>query len=99
MGRRDLLPLFSVESAEEGDEVLRGKLDAIIVALPHEERGVLRRPLSEEPFKAVVPVTHPWARKKRIDRDTLAREKVILPHAGHCFRRQVPNQCPGDQQV
>lgn len=75
--------------------LLHGKLDAIIVALPHEEAGVMTRPLYEEPFKAVVPVTHPWAKKKRIDIDSLAQEKVILPHAGHCFRRQVLEQCPG----
>lgn len=75
--------------------LLHGKLDAIIVALPHEEAGVMARPLYVEPFKAVVPVTHPWAKKKRIDIDSLAQEKVILPHAGHCFRRQVLDQCPG----
>lgn len=75
--------------------LLHGKLDVIIVALPHEEAGVVTRPLYEEPFKAVVPVTHPWAKKKRIDIDSLAQEKVILPHAGHCFRRQVLDQCPG----
>ena len=71
-----------------------GKLDAIIIALPHEEPGVLTRPLYEEPFQVVVPITHPWAKKKRIEADSLGTEKVILPHAGHCFRRQVLDQCP-----
>ena len=78
--------------------LLNGKLDAVILALPHEEAGVLTRPLYEEPFKAVVPVTHPWAKKKRLDVDRLADEKVILPHAGHCFRRQVLDQCPNISQ-
>ncbi|HET7438506.1 MAG TPA: hydrogen peroxide-inducible genes activator [Nitrospira sp.] len=75
--------------------LLHGKLDAIIVALPHEETGVVTRPLYEEPFKVVVPITHAWAKKKRIDIDSLSGEKIILPHAGHCFRRQVLDQCPG----
>jgi LysR family hydrogen peroxide-inducible transcriptional activator len=74
--------------------LLHGKLDAVILALPHEESGVLTKPLYEEPFKVVVPITHPWAKKKRLDVDGLADEKVILPHAGHCFRRQVLEQCP-----
>lgn len=74
--------------------LLHGKLDAMIVALPHEEAGVLTRPLYDEPFKAVVPVTHPWSKRKRLAVDALAEEKVILPHAGHCFRRQVLEQCP-----
>ena len=43
--------------------LLHGKLDAIIVGLPHEETGVMTRPLYEEPFKVVVPITHAWAKK------------------------------------
>jgi len=71
-----------------------GQLDAIIVALPHEETGILTKPLYEEPFKVVIPVTHPWIKKKHIETDELGAEKVILPHAGHCFRRQLLDHCP-----
>ena len=78
--------------------LLHGKLDAVILALPHDEPGVVTKPLYEEPFKAVVPVTHPWAKKKRLDVEALAQEKVILPHAGHCFRRQILDQCPNISQ-
>jgi len=74
--------------------LLHGQLDAILVALPHEEAGVLAKPLYEEPFKVVIPITHPWARKKRIETEDLGTEKVILPHAGHCFRRQLLDHCP-----
>lgn len=74
--------------------LLAGALDALIIAMPHDESGAMTRPLYEEPFKVVVPVTHPWAKKKRIEVDRLGAEKVILPHAGHCFRRQVLDQCP-----
>ncbi len=71
-----------------------GKLDAIILALPFDEPGILTQPLYAEPFKVVVPVTHPWAKKSRIDAGQLGNEKVLLPHAGHCFRRQVLEACP-----
>lgn len=74
--------------------LLHGQLDAIIVALPHEETGMLTKPLYEEPFKVVVPVTHHWAKRKRIETEDLGAEKVILPHAGHCFRRQLLDHCP-----
>ncbi len=74
--------------------LLTGALDALILAMPHDEPGVMTRPLYEEPFMVVVPVTHPWAKQKRIEVDRLGAEKVILPHAGHCFRRQVLDQCP-----
>jgi LysR family hydrogen peroxide-inducible transcriptional activator len=74
--------------------LVHGQLDAIVVALPHDEPGVLTKPLYEEPFMVVVPITHRWAKKRRIDADDLGTEKVILPHAGHCFRRQVLDHCP-----
>lgn len=74
--------------------LLHGQLDAVIVALPHEETGVLTKPLYEEPFKVVIPITHHWAKRKRIETDDLGMEKVILPHAGHCFRRQLLDHCP-----
>lgn len=71
-----------------------GKLDAVILALPFDEPGIVTQPLYAEPFKVVVPVTHPWAKKSRIDAGQLGKEKVLLPHAGHCFRRQVLEACP-----
>ena len=71
-----------------------GKLDVIMVALPFEEPGILTHALYDEPFKAVVPVGHRWQHKKHIDARQLDGEKVLLPHAGHCFRQQVLNACP-----
>lgn len=71
-----------------------GKLDALILALPFDEPGVVTQPLYAEPFKVVVPVTHPWAKKSRIDVRQLKNEHVLLPHAGHCFRHQVLEACP-----
>lgn len=71
-----------------------GKLDVIMIALPFDEAGILTRALYDEPFKAVVPVNHPWAKKARIDSRALAGQQVLLPHAGHCFRQQVLDSCP-----
>lgn len=71
-----------------------GKLDVIMIALPFDEAGILTRALYDEPFKTVVPVNHPWAKKARIDSRALAGQQVLLPHAGHCFRQQVLDSCP-----
>lgn len=71
-----------------------GKLDVIMIAFPFDEAGILTRALYDEPFKAVVPVNHPWAKKARIDSRALAGQQVLLPHAGHCFRQQVLDSCP-----
>ena len=71
-----------------------GKLDMIMVALPFDEPGILTRALYDEPFKVVVPVGHRWERKRQIDARKLQGEKVLLLHAGHCFRQQVLDSCP-----
>jgi LysR family hydrogen peroxide-inducible transcriptional activator len=72
----------------------QGTLDAIVIAFPFDEPGTAARPLYEEVFKLVVPVTHPWAKRKAVDPEKLGSEKVLLPHAGHCFRMQVLKACP-----
>jgi LysR family hydrogen peroxide-inducible transcriptional activator len=71
-----------------------GKLDVVMLALPFDEPGMLTQPLYDEPFKAVVPVGHRLEKKKVIDSRQLGSEKVLLPHAGHCFRLQVLDACP-----
>ncbi len=72
-----------------------GQLDAVILALPFEEPGVVTKALYREPFKVVVPVTHAWAKRKTpLEACQLRSENVLLPAAGHCFRRQVLESCP-----
>lgn len=71
-----------------------GKLDVIMIALPFEEPGILTTALYDEPFQAVVPAGHPWQKKKVLDSRQLGAAKVLLPHAGHCFRQQVLDACP-----
>jgi LysR family hydrogen peroxide-inducible transcriptional activator len=71
-----------------------GKLDVIMIALPFEEPAIVTQALYDEPFKVLVPTGHPWQKKKLIDSRLLSSEKVLLPHAGHCFRQQVLDSCP-----
>lgn len=102
----DLVPLLSARAPKmplELEENLTlnlagmlksGKLDVIMIALPFDEPAIVTQALYDEPFKVVIPVGHPWKKKKLIDSRKLASEKVLLPHAGHCFRQQVLNSCP-----
>lgn len=102
----DLVPLVSARAPKmplELEENLTlnlagmlksGKLDVIMIALPFDEPAIVTQALYDEPFKVVIPVSHPWKKKKLIDSRQLASEKVLLPHAGHCFRQQVLNSCP-----
>jgi LysR family hydrogen peroxide-inducible transcriptional activator len=71
-----------------------GKLDVVMIALPFDEPGIVTQALYDEPFKAVVPMGHPWAKKSQLDPRALTTQRVLLPHAGHCFRHQVLESCP-----
>jgi LysR family hydrogen peroxide-inducible transcriptional activator len=65
-----------------------------MIALPFDEPAIVTQALYDEPFKVLVPTGHPWQTKKLIDSRLLSSEKVLLPHAGHCFRQQVVDACP-----
>jgi LysR family hydrogen peroxide-inducible transcriptional activator len=71
-----------------------GRIDAAIIALPFQPPGIATEFLYEEPFRVVVPQSHPWAKRKTIDPSELAGEHAILLNVGHCFRDQVLESCP-----
>ncbi len=76
-----------------------GEIDVAIIALPFVVPGVKTRTLYEEPFSVVVPEGHAWAKKKRVRPDELAGESVLVLNAGHCFREQVLEACPGQSNT
>ncbi|MGE0357344.1 MAG: hydrogen peroxide-inducible genes activator [Burkholderiales bacterium] len=76
-----------------------GEIDVAIVALPFTVAGVRTRTLYEEPFSVVVPEGHAWAKKKRVRPDELSGENLLVLNAGHCFRDQVLEACPGQSNT
>ncbi|MCG5512137.1 hydrogen peroxide-inducible genes activator [Ectothiorhodospira shaposhnikovii] len=94
--RAPQLPLIIEENytSRLAEGLRQGDLDAIIVALPFEQPGVVTLPLYAEPFVAVLPADHPLARRQKLDIDELAEENLLLLGAGHCFREQVLRACP-----
>lgn len=89
------MPLEMEENLTANLEALlaNGRLDAIIIALPFAGPGIVTLPLYDEDFGVVVPLEHPWAKKKRIKTAELASEKVLLLNSGHCFSNQVREAC------
>ncbi len=71
-----------------------GKLDVIIVAAPFGAPGISTRPLYEEPFVALVPSSHAWAKRASIASAELGEEKILMLASGHCFSDQVIDSCP-----
>ena len=74
-------------------QLVNGRLDAIIIALPFGGPGIATLPLYDEDFNVVVPLDHPWAKKKQIKTAELGSEKVLLLSSGHCFSNQVREAC------
>ncbi|HWV63427.1 MAG TPA: LysR substrate-binding domain-containing protein [Oxalicibacterium sp.] len=76
-------------------ELLRqGELDAIIVALPFPDQGLMVQPVYDEPFVVAVPKDHEWAKRDHLPSDALKSETMLLLGSGHCFRDQVLEVCP-----
>ncbi len=75
------------------EQLIKGNLDVIIIALPFTGPGLTTQPLYDEDFSVVVPQDHPWAKKKQIRTADLSNEKVLLLSSGHCFSNQVREAC------
>jgi len=76
------------------EKLRKGELDAMLIATPVEEPGLLALPLYDEPFLVALPAEHPWRKKKSIASDELEQENLLLLGSGHCFRDQVLQACP-----
>jgi len=76
-----------------------GEVDAILIALPFAEPGVVVTPLYDEVFEVLLPAAHPLAKKKQISPDALDSEPVLMLGEGHCLRDQVLSFCPHIQRA
>ena len=90
------MPMYLQENftVNLGEQLRRGDLDAIIVALPFSEPGIVSRPVYDEPFCVVMPMHHPMAKQAAIPPDQIAGENLLLLGQGNCLRDQVVQACP-----
>lgn len=75
------------------DSLKRGDIDAIIVAEPFHEPGIMSMPLYDEPFFVIVPKGHPFEELDAVSTHQLAEEQVLLLTEGNCMRDQVLESC------
>jgi len=75
------------------ESLKNGEVDAILIALPFDEPGIVAEALYDEPFMVAVPKGHPWEGRKRVTSEELANESLLLLGEGHCFRDQVLDIC------
>ena len=82
---------FTVRLAEQ---LRRGDLDAIVVALPFSEPGVVSVAVYDEPFCVALPAGHPLCEQATISPDQIDSENLLVLGNGNCFRDQVVQACP-----
>lgn len=71
----------------------RGDLDAIVVAEPFQETGIVTQPLYDEAFFVIVPKGHAFEALDSVSTARLAEEKVLLLTQGNCMRDNVLSSC------
>ena len=93
--RAPQMPVYLQENftARLAEQLRRGELDVIVVALPFSEPGVVSRPVYDDPFCIIVPKGHPMTNQASISTDQVAAENLLLLGNGNCFRDQVVQAC------
>ncbi|HET8726128.1 MAG TPA: LysR substrate-binding domain-containing protein, partial [Alphaproteobacteria bacterium] len=75
------------------ERLLRGQLDAALLALPVDRPGLIEQPLFDEPFLVAAPCGHPLAVRREVCQADLIAENLLLLEDGHCFRDQALEVC------
>lgn len=90
------MPLYLQENFTHllAESLKRGDLDVIVVAQPFDEPGIVTQAVYDEPFRMLVPASHPWAGRKTVDAGELKAEELLVLGQGNCFRDQVVAACP-----
>lgn len=98
LGLREIAPRMPLMLQENYTHVLtdnlkRGELDALVVAEPYHESGVVTTPLYDEPFFVIVPKGHVFEELDEITQEDLSEERVLLLTEGNCMRDQILGSC------
>jgi LysR family hydrogen peroxide-inducible transcriptional activator len=75
------------------EELGRGSLDAVLLALPVTERDIESAPLFDDPFLLAVPSRDPRRAGQRVGVADIDRQRLILLEEGHCLRDQALAFC------
>jgi len=80
------------------DELIRGDLDVILLALPVAEADLETMPLFDDPFLLAVPAGDARSRTRRITSRDLDQDRLILLEEGHCLRDQALTFCANNRR-
>jgi len=75
------------------EELARGELDCVMLALPVEGADVETLPLFDDPFLLALPANDPLPVRRLVTVDDVDQRRLILLEEGHCLRDQALAFC------
>lgn len=75
------------------DELLEGKLDVLLLALPLKNPDLVNRKLFEDKFLLAVPKERKLSGRVRATKELIEHERLLLLEEGHCLRDQALTYC------
>jgi LysR family transcriptional regulator, hydrogen peroxide-inducible genes activator len=75
------------------DELTRGTLDVVMLALPASDPEIETLPLFDDQFVLAVPATDARPETARVRAETIEQQRLILLEEGHCLRDQALSYC------
>jgi LysR family hydrogen peroxide-inducible transcriptional activator len=74
-------------------ELLEGKLDVLLLALPLKNPDLTNRPLFKDKFLLAVPKDRKLSGRVRATKELIEHERLLLLEEGHCLRDQALTYC------
>src|SRR5262249_8913202 len=81
------------------EELVRGTLDVVMVALPVSEAEVETIRLFDDPFLFAVPADDPRPKTLRVSARDVDPQRLILLEEGHCLRDQALAYCAASRHA
>jgi len=75
------------------DELLAGKLDVLLLALPLKNAELTNLKLFEDKFQLAVPKDRKLSGRVRATKELIEHERLLLLEEGHCLRDQALTYC------
>lgn len=87
------LHVRETQTAHLTDELLDGKLDVLLLALPIKHTDLEQLPLFEDHFLLALPKQKKLSGRVRATKEMIENERLLLLEEGHCLRDQALTYC------
>ncbi|MFC3193171.1 hydrogen peroxide-inducible genes activator [Marinicella sediminis] len=87
------LEIHEGKSSDIYDQLMRGQLDVILLALPYEMRSVETLTLFKDKFRLISSVGNQWLKGRTFNIEDVGDGSVLLLDDGHCLRDHAISAC------